>query len=186
VLTPSSVGVVGATDAKVRGRPLTRTERRRQAQARRNRLILVLGVVASVGVVAAWFPASDLLHQRQRLAAATGQLHQLNDQNRGLRRQAKELETPAAVGRIAQQQYDLVQPGEQAYQVLPPSGSDGDGTLGATSSGTGVGASGSAGSAGSAGIGSSGGGSGGASDAASHAHPTGFLGRIVQSLEFWR
>jgi cell division protein FtsB len=170
------VGVVGKPEPKGPVAPRTRAERRRQAQARRNRLILVVGAVTSGAVVAAWFPASDLLHQRQQLAAASSELQQLNAQNRSLHHQAKDLETPAAVGRIAQQQYDLVKPGEQAYQVLPPSSSDGDGTLGATGTGARTSATRSSASRGTH----------GATGARSGTSPTGFLGRVVQTLEFWR
>jgi cell division protein FtsB len=182
---------VGPAEGGGQGAPRTRAERRRQAQARRNRIILVLGVVVSLAVVIAWFPASDLLHQRQQLAAETSELHQLDAQNHSLRRQAKALETPAAVGRIAQQQYDLVKPGEQAYQVLPPSSSDGEGTLATTAPGSRAGGSATTGGqSGSAGTGTRTG-TGGTADGtggtgAGTATNAGFLGRIVQSLEFWR
>jgi cell division protein FtsB len=173
---------VGQADTKARGPGQSRVERRRQAQARRNRLILVLGVMVSLAVVGAWFPASDLLHQRQQLAQTSSELHQLDGQNRALRHQAKELETPAAVGRIAQQQYDLVKPGEQAYQVLPPSSADGDGTLTTSAARSRTQATASGGSAGAGDVG----GTGAAVDARAPASSTSFLGRIVQSLEFWR
>lgn len=170
---------MGKADPLGSGAPRTRAERRRQAQARRNRLVLVLGIVASVAIVAAWFPASDLLRQRQQLAAASSELHQLNDQNRSLRQQAKQLETPAAVGRIAQQQYDLVKPGEQAYQVLPPSSSDGTGTLTTPTAGTGAGGA-------PASHAVTGRRAGTAARKAATAARSDFLGRIVQTLEFWR
>ncbi len=178
------MGVVGKADPHPRPRQ-TRTERRRQAQARRNRLILVIGVVASVAIVGAWFPVTELLHQRQQLAAASTQLHQLNVQNRVLHHQATQLETPAAVGRIAQQQYDLVLPGEQAYQVLPPSSSNGDGTL--TTSPAGAPTSGAPGSkrSGTTGAARSRPGSAAGTPGAAGS-TTGFLGRIVQALQFWR
>lgn len=76
-------------------------------------------------MLVAWFPASDLLHQRHELAAASAHLHKVDQANRTLAKQRKELKTPAAVARIAEQQYELVTPGEHAYQVLPSSGSGG-------------------------------------------------------------
>jgi hypothetical protein len=142
----------------------------------------VLGVVLSVAIVAAWFPASELLHQRQQLASASSELHRLDEQNRSLRRQAKELETPAAVARIAQQQYDLVAPGEEAYQVLPPSNNDAGSTL-STGGGPSSGTSGSQGGGGrTGGAGTARTGTAGRGDGAPH----GFLGRVLQTLEFWR
>lgn len=164
--------------------PQTRAERRRQAQARRNRLILVVGVVASMAVVGAWFPVSGLLHQRQQLAAASSQLHQLHVENQALSHRAKQLETPAAVGRIAQQQYNLVTPGEQAYQVLPPASANGDGTLTTPTA-----ASGAPGAAGSAAGGAPTGTTGRATAATTRTASStsgGFLERVVQTLEFWR
>lgn len=159
----------------------SRVERRRAAKVRRNRVVLAVATVASVGILAAWFPASSLLHQRAQLDAASSQLGRLDRQNAALRHQEKELRTPATLGRIAQQQYDLVAPGDQAYQVLPPSGSGAsDGSLSPTSAGaTGDGSGGPAGTSG----------HGGASSSGSGATPEtsgSFFGRVLQTLEFWR
>jgi hypothetical protein len=130
--------------------------------------------VASVTILAAWFPASSLLHQRAQLDAASAQLGRLDHQNAALRHQEKQLRTPATLGRIAQEQYDLVPPGEQAYQVLPPSGSgSADGTLSGTSASTGGGST--AGDAG-----------GSSASSASVGASGGFLGRVLRTLEFWR
>jgi len=138
--------------------------------------VLAVAIVSAVGVLAAWFPASDLLHQRSQLAAASAELHKLDRQNAALHHQATQLRTPATLGRIAQQQYDLVPPGEQAYQVLPPSGSgSADGTLGSTAAPT---------------RGSSATSSHPGRAASSPGTATGtsgsFLDRIVHTLEFWR
>ncbi len=126
----------------------------------------------SAAIVGAWFPVSTLLRQHAQIASASAQLSRLDKENATLRHEEKELRTPSTLGRIAQQQYDLVPPGDQAYQVLPPSGSGrADGTLaeggtkeksksGATSASSG-------------------------SDAGS-ATPAGFFGRVLQTLEFWR
>lgn len=181
---------MGAAEGTRRPAPQTRAERRRRAQARRNRLFLVVGVVVSVAVMGAWFPVSGLLHQRQQLAAASSQLHQLHGENQALSHRETQLETPAAVGRIAQQQYNLVTPGEQAYQVLPPASANGDGTLTTPTA-----ASGAPGSPGSAGAGAPAGniartGKQGRSREAASSRTSstsgGFLARVVQTLEFWR
>lgn len=145
-------------------------------------MVLVVATVCSAAILAAWFPASNLLHQRSQLAAASTQLNRLDRQNAALRHREKQLRTPTTLGRIAQQQYDLVPPGEQAYQVLPPSGSgNADGSFASTptraggSGGAGTGSHGTAGRAvGGPGSGSSAGTSGS------------FLGRVLRTLEFWR
>jgi cell division protein FtsB len=159
--SPRGAGAVGAS----------RPERRRAARTRRNRLVLTVAVLASAAIVGAWFPASTLLHQRQQLAAAATQLSRLDQQNAALRHQEKQLRTPATIGRMAQQQYDLVAPGDQAYQVLPPSGTgSSDGTLAPErTSAERTRRSGTAG------------------EPSSGAGTTGsFFGRVLHTLEFWR
>ena len=153
----------------------TRVERRRAARIRRNRAMLVVAVFCSVGILAAWFPATSLLHQRSQLAAAATQLGQLNRDNAALRHQEKQLRTPATIGRIAQQQYDLVPPGEQAYQVLPASGSGGAGGMLATTGSAGPGSSPALPTQ-----------SSGTSPSAPAATSESFFGRILRTLEFWR
>ena len=146
---------------------------------RRNRVVLALPVAVSVGILAAWFPTSSLLHQRAQLAAASVQLGQLQHQNAALRHEEAQLRTPTTLGRIAQQQYDLVPPGDQAYQVLPASGSGGlDGTLGPASTPAAAHGSGGATTAASRARGSSGSGA--------PATSGGLLARMLQTLEFWR
>ena len=93
------------------------------AQRRRARFILLGASVLSAGVLAAWFPASALLRQRADLASATTQLHQLHTQDSALAQERKNLSSSAEIARIAREQYQLVNPGQSAYQVLPPSGS---------------------------------------------------------------
>jgi cell division protein FtsB len=159
----------------------TRAERRRAARIRRNRLVLVLAGVCSLGILGAWFPTSSLLHQRAQLAAAATQLAQLNRADAALAHREKQLRTPTTIGRIAQQQYDLVPPGEQAYQVLPPSGTGKvNGSLGRTA------AAGLATGPGARGAGSMAGASGSASGSASGTASGSFFARILRTLEFWR
>jgi cell division protein FtsB len=86
-------------------------------------LLLVAAVALSAGVLAAWFPAGALLSQRKALSSASAQLQQLKVQDQQLRQEKALLSQPNEIARIARQQYELVTPGERAYQVLPPSGS---------------------------------------------------------------
>lgn len=137
--------------------------------------MLAVAVVVSAVIVVAWFPASDLLHQRQQLAAASTHLERVRQENDALAGEAKRLQSPSEVGRIAQQQYGLVAAGQQAYQVLPPSSSGSTSALstGTTSSGTTQEGSSSDGSA-----------------SAAKPHTTAgsgsFFGRVLRTLEFWK
>jgi hypothetical protein len=79
-------------------------------------------VVLSAAILAAWFPASALFHQRASLAQANSQLSQLHREDAALNQEGKNLSDSAEVGRIAREQYQLVSPGQQAYEVLPPTG----------------------------------------------------------------
>ena len=89
---------------------------------RRSRLILLGSVVISAAVVAAWFPAEALLHQRASLAGAQAQLATLHQQDAALAQEAHNLGDAGEIGRIAREEYQLVSPGQQAYEVLPPAG----------------------------------------------------------------
>jgi len=164
-------------------------------------------VVVAVLVMVAWFPTSALYHQHQQLASATSHLDQLRSQNHALQQERERLDTPAEVARIARQQYQLVLPGQQAYQVLAGSGSasvSGAGEAGlqipvtpsaqselppgTVSSGSGS-APASAVSGGSAGAGAHGGSAhttGSANDSGGSGSPSSLGGRILQTLEFWR
>jgi cell division protein FtsB len=79
-------------------------------------------VVVSVLIVVAWFPVSELVHERQQLAGATSQLGKIRHNVRSLNAEAKRLQTPTQVARIAQTQDGLAPAGDQLYQVLPSSG----------------------------------------------------------------
>jgi cell division protein FtsB len=89
----------------------------------RARLLLVGAVVLSAIILFAWFPFSPLLHQQAALSAADAQLSGLHTQDGALSQENKNLSDAAEIGRIAREQYQLVSPGQQAYEVLPPAGS---------------------------------------------------------------
>jgi cell division protein FtsL len=83
----------------------------------------VASVVVAVVVVVAWFPAGALYHQRAALDATSTQLARLRAEDRALAAEQQRLGSAAEIARIARQQYELVTPHQQAYQVLPPNGS---------------------------------------------------------------
>jgi hypothetical protein len=95
------------------------------------------------------FPFSTLLSQHRQLSAAATQLAAVRHQNQQLLVQEHQLGSKTEIERRARQDYQLVQPGQTLFALLPsPSGTGHSGT----------GSSGSA--AGSAGTGSSGAGTG--------------------------
>jgi hypothetical protein len=79
-------------------------------------------LTVAVLVAAAWFPAAALYHQHQQLSATSAQLARLRAQDAALGQEEQRLKSPAEVARIARQQYELVAPGQQVYEVVPPSG----------------------------------------------------------------
>jgi cell division protein FtsB len=96
--------------------------------AGRSRLVLLGAVAVSAVVLFAWFPAGSLLSQRSNLAGAQAQLSALRKQDAALAQEKKNLSAAGEIGRIARSQYQLVSPGQQAYEVLPPSGAAAAGT----------------------------------------------------------
>jgi cell division protein FtsB len=94
----------------------------------RARLIFLGAVVVSAFVLFAWFPAGSLLNQRSGLAATEAQLATLHKQDAALAQEKKNLSDAGEIGRIAREQYQLVSPGQQAYEVLPPAGATAAGT----------------------------------------------------------
>ena len=79
--------------------------------------------MASAVILFAWFPFSSLLQQRATLSGTAAQLSSLHEQDAALAQEKKNLSDADEIGRIAREQYQLVSPGQQAYEVLPPAGS---------------------------------------------------------------
>jgi cell division protein FtsB len=96
--------------------------------AGRARLAFLGAIVASAVVLFAWFPAGSLLSQRTDLHGTQAELNALHAQDSALAQESKNLSDPGEIGRIARQQYQLVSPGQQSYEVLPPSGATTGGT----------------------------------------------------------
>ena len=94
----------------------------------RARLAFLGAIVASAIILFAWFPASSLLSQRSDLAGNEAELGALHKQDAALAQESMNLSDTGEIGRIAREQYQLVSPGQQAYQVLPPSGAAAAGT----------------------------------------------------------
>jgi cell division protein FtsB len=80
---------------------------------------LVLGSVVLVGLLFAFvYPTRTFLDQRSDTARARQQLELLSAENAKLAAEAKRLRQPDEIERRARD-YGLVQPGEQAYVIVP-------------------------------------------------------------------
>ncbi len=160
--------------------------------AGRSRLVLLGAVVVSAVVLFAWFPAGSLLSQRTNLADSEAQLVALHRQDAALAQEKKNLSDASEIGRIAREQYQLVSPGQQAYEVLPPSGAASSGTPYAGDPGSvGPVAPSAAAELPPGGVTTTT--TPSAAGAASHRAPStntptssGLLSRMLDSLEFWR
>ena len=80
--------------------------------------------VASLAVIAIMFlfvfPTRSYLAQQRQVHAARHALEEVTAQNKELSREARQLKTPSEVERLARSQFNMVRPGEQAYNVVPP------------------------------------------------------------------
>jgi hypothetical protein len=90
--------------------------------------MLVGAVVLAAVIMFAWFPVGSLLSQRSSLTGTESELSSLHKQDAALAQEKKSLSDAGEIGRIAREQYQLVSPGQQAYEVLPPSGIASSGT----------------------------------------------------------
>jgi cell division protein FtsB len=155
----------------------------------RSRLLFLGALVVSAVVLVAWFPASSLLNQRTDLAGTSGQLTALHKQDAALAQEKKNLSDTGEIGRIAREQYQFVNPGQRAYEVLPPSGAAAAGTPYAGDPGSTGPATPSATPElppGGVTTTTAPTGHGGHDAAATAAASAGLLTRMLHSLEFWR
>ena len=80
--------------------------------------------VASLAVIAIMFlfvfPTRSYLAQQRQVRAAHHAVEVLTAQNKELAREARQLQTPSEIERLARAQFNMVLPGEQAYNVVPP------------------------------------------------------------------
>jgi cell division protein FtsB len=78
--------------------------------------------VASLALIAIMFlfvfPTRSYLAQQRQVGSARRAVATLKLQNEQLAQQAKRLQTPTEIERLAREQFNMVLPGEQAYTVL--------------------------------------------------------------------
>jgi cell division protein FtsB len=169
--------------------------RRRSREARRSAFMLIGGALLSLAILGAWFPANALYHQHSSVAAANAQLNEIHQQDAALAQERKDLSDSAEIERIAREEYQLVSPGQGAYEVLPPTRASKPGTAytgdpglrgpvaPSTASVLPPGSATGSTQAGSVRHSST---SRGASTSQPVAQPRGFVARVEATLEFWR
>ncbi len=105
------------------------------ALTRRSRIPVALAALFALVVLATNFPLTTLLSQHNQLSAASSQLQQTQNANRLLADQDRQLNSTAAIDRLARQDYQMVGRGQTLYDVLPASGKATATTLGEPISG---------------------------------------------------
>ena len=112
----------GAADGRAPSQPA-----RRMVWGPRTRV-----AVASLALVAMMFlfvfPTRSYLAQKRQVGQAAHAVKVLEAQNEVLARQATRLKTHAEIERLAREQFNMVMPGEQAYNVIETPGSPTDTT----------------------------------------------------------
>lgn len=164
-------------------------------------MLLVAAVFALVVLVTS-LPLRTLLQQRADTAATAATVRHLTVENRDLAAEAAALSNPSTISSLAHSEFDYVEPGQRAYDVVPPTnGSSKTPGVGQEQLGAPVPVPGSKASAeaigagalpnavtGAVGSGAAGpSGSGGRSSAGPGASGSGgFMSRVLHALEFWR
>ena len=79
--------------------------------------LIALGIVATLFVFV--FPTRSYLDQRREVGAKQHDVNVLKEQNDKLAAEVSQLQTPAEIERMAREQFHMVFPGEQAFNVSP-------------------------------------------------------------------
>lgn len=109
--------------AKKQPAPKRSPKTQKSAPERRRSVVLIGGALLVAGLMLfAWFPASAILSQRQALSRESNQLATMKSQDAVLIHEESTLTSPGDVTSLAREEYQLVEPGQQLVQVLPPSG----------------------------------------------------------------
>ncbi len=86
----------------------------------RARAWLAMAVLGLVGVLMlAVFPARALVAQHDERRQVAARIKTLDDRNQALQGQQAALSTDAELERLAREQYNLVRPNEEVFNILP-------------------------------------------------------------------
>ena len=138
--------------------------------------MLPLAFVTAMAIMFAWFPLSTWMHQQAQINATATQIIAIKQQEQALKVEAKSISTKSAATLLARQQYQLVTPGQSLIQVLPGVQ---PGNVSASSGDPGLQPLVSPSSAPSIVVNPS-------TSGVKHHTTSGFLSRLVRTLEFWR
>jgi cell division protein FtsB len=87
---------------------------------RRTVRLLLLAVAVGIVVFLFVLPGRIWLAQQRDTSAAERQARVLSQENAALAKRVAQLQSNAYIEQIARQEYGLIMPGEQAYDILPP------------------------------------------------------------------
>lgn len=138
--------------------------------------MLPLAFVTAIAIMVAWFPFSTWMHQQAQINATATQIIAVKQQEQALKLEAKSISTKAAATLLARQEYQLVAPGQSLIQVLPGNET---GNVSASSGDPGLQPLVSPTSASSIVLNPS-------TSRVKHHATSGFVSRLVRTLEFWR
>jgi len=79
--------------------------------------LIALGIVAILFVFV--FPTRSYLDQRREVGSKHHDVNVLKEQNDKLAAEVNQLQTPAEIERMAREQFHMVFPGEQPFNVSP-------------------------------------------------------------------
>jgi cell division protein FtsB len=95
----------------------------RSAESRRRRAVMGAAAGFALVVLVFSFPFTTLLSQHRQLTAADAQLATVRQENHQLLVQEKQLSSKTEIERRARQDYQLVEPGQTLFELLPGPGS---------------------------------------------------------------
>ena len=94
--------------------------RRSRRALRRVAWPLVLAVMVCATLALGVFPTRTYLERKQEVAMAQQQLDELTRENDEKQARVDQLHTDEEIEAIARREYQLVLPGEEPYEILPP------------------------------------------------------------------
>lgn len=87
----------------------------------RAKWLAVVALVLVAFYLLAVTPIRTYLEQQQQMDQAEQRHQILADTNKRLEERALQLQSDAEIKKLARERYELVEPGQQAYAVMPPS-----------------------------------------------------------------